>query len=261
MRKIKRTREFEVVLNINDEDFVRPPQDYQRNVIFNQVMKELVSDLKAWHETASKFVSGDHGSAILDRTDLDLDDENIMEDWQVPIMKEMAKVVCESGGSILEVGFGRGIASTFIQEQGASAHTILECNDSVIERFNEWKLNFPNQKIDIVRGLWQDTINSLDQFDGIFFHTYALNQDEYTEYVTKSITFAEHFFPHAAGKLREGGIFTYFTNEIDSLSREHQRLIFKYFSSFSVHVVPLKLPDPVKDAWYADSMVIVKAVK
>ena len=81
------------------------------------------------------------------------------------------------------------------------------------------------------------------------------------QYVNGSITFAEHFFEHASKHLKKGGAFTYFSNEIDSLSREHQQLILKYFSSFSISVMPLKMPEDVKDTWWANSIVVIKAVK
>ena len=75
------------------------------------------------------------------------------------------------------------------------------------------------------------------------------------------VTFAEHFFETAAKHLHPRGVFTYFSNEIDSLSRGHQRALFKHFSSFSLRLINLKLPDDINDTWWADSMVIVKAVK
>ena len=55
--------------------------------------------------------------------------------------------------------------------------------------------------------------------------------------------------------------FTYFSNEIDSLGRGHQRALFKHFSSVSLKMIDLELPNDIKDTWWADSMVIVKAVK
>lgn len=36
-------------------------------------------------------------------------------------------------------------------------------------------------------------------YDGVFFHTYPLNDDEYVDTVVKSATFAEHFFATVAG--------------------------------------------------------------
>ena len=119
----------------------------------------------------------------------------------------------------------------------------------------------PDRDIHIVPGLWQDTIDSLGDFDSVFFHTYALDEDESVELLTSSVTFAAHFFPFAAKHLRPGGVFTYLTNEIDSLGRAHQRLLFEHFGSFRLQRVPLQLPADVRDAWWADSMVVIEAVK
>ncbi len=69
------------------------------------------------------------------------------------------------------------------------------------------------------------------------------------------------FFPIASKHLNKGGAFTYFSNEIDSLSREHQRLLLNHFSSFSVQKINLNMPEDVKDLWWANSMVVVKAIK
>ena len=81
------------------------------------------------------------------------------------------------------------------------------------------------------------------------------------EYVHGSVTFAEHFFATAAAHLRPGGVFTYFSNEIDSLSRGHQRALFRHFTTLSLRLVELELPADVKDAWWADSMAVVSAFK
>jgi hypothetical protein len=72
---------------------------------------------------------------------------------------------------------------------------------------------------------------------------------------------AEDIFPIAAKCLRKGGIFTWYTNEIDSFSRRHQRLALKYFSSITLQVVkPLSPPEDCH-YWWSDAMVAVKAVK
>ena len=81
-----------------------------------------------------------------------------------------------------------------------------------------------------IRTRWKRYIASLKGllvlfFDGIFFHTYPLNEAEFVEQVAQSSTFAEHFFPVAAEHLNPGGVFTYLTNEIDSFSRPHQRAL------------------------------------
>lgn len=260
-KKIKRTENFEIVLEIKTEDFIRPPRDAQRNILLNNALSEFSDNLQALDKIAARFVAGRTNISLEDRTQKILSDDEIMEEWQIPLMQAMAEVVTESHGNILEIGFGCGISATMIQEEQVHSHTIIECNDSVVERFFKWKELFEDRKINLVHGLWQDTIDTLGQFDGIFFHTYPLNEEEYMKNVHGRTTFAEHFFETAARHLNPGGVFTYFSNEIDSLGRGHQRALFKHFSSFSLRVIDLKLPHDINDTWWADSMVIVKAVK
>ena len=81
------------------------------------------------------------------------------------------------------------------------------------------------------------------------------------ENVHRRATFAEHFFRTAADHLRPGGVFTYFSNEIDSLGRGHQPALIRPFSSVSLKIINLKFPEDINDTWWADSMIIVKAVK
>ena len=113
----------------------------------------------------------------------------------------------------------------------------------------------------MIQGRWQDVLSQLDTYDAVFFHAFPLNEEEFVKYVLNSITFAEHFFPFAARLLKSGGVFTYLSTEIDSLSRRHQRALFQYFSSITLEVKRLSVPDDTIDTWWADSMVIVKAVK
>ena len=261
MRRLKRTKDLEISLNIKNNNYISTPTTAQRNSIVNRALKEFVDDLGALNEQAKHFVAGDTRHYLDDRTQKELSDEEIMEDWQLPLMEKMADVITETHGDILEIGFGRGISSDMLQARNIKSHTIIECNDFVVKKYHEWKKQYADKDIRLVHGLWQDTIDNLGTFDGIFFHTYPLNEEEYMKYVHGRVTFAEHFFEHAAKHLNKGGALTYFSNEIDSLSRAHQRVLFKYFSSFSLQVVPLQLPKDVKDSWWANSMAVVKAVK
>lgn len=260
-RKLKRSRSFDLTLEIKDDSFIKTPRPGQRHWLLNQFVKEAALDLEALDDLASRFVSGGEPHRPTDMRDGRLTDEEIMEDWQLPIMKEMAQVAASGGGDVLEVGFGRGISSTMIQDCGVRSHTIIECNRSVVERFHAWKASYSDRDIRVVEGLWQDVIDSLGQYDAIFFHTYALDEDESIDLLARSVTFAEHFFEAAASHLVDGGVFTYLTNEIDSLSRAHQRLLFRHFRSFRLHVVPLSLPEDIRDAWWADSMAAIEVVK
>ncbi len=186
-----------------------------------------------------------------------------MEDWQIPIMEAMAELVGRSRGDVLEIGFGRGVSAELLQRTGVRSHTVVECNPAIIERFHRWKANYPNRDIRLLPGRWQDVLDpSSRQYDGAFFHTYPLDEQEFVDQVVRSTTFGEHFFATAAALLRQGGVFTYLTNEIDSLSRPHQRSLFRHFREISVRVVNgLNLPEDVQDSWWANSMVVVGATK
>ena len=261
-RRLKRLREFEISLDIKDDGFIRPPRDSQRNWLLNKALTEHVENLRALDALAARFAPGSDPVPLADRSQAALSDEEIMEDWQIPLMRELAIAVTGSHGHVLEIGFGRGISSGFIQDCGVLSHTIIECNDTVVERFNTWRELFTDRDIRLVHGKWQDVLEELGTYDGLFFHTYPLNQTEIMEQIADSTTFAEHFFPHAAAHLNDGGAFTYLSNEIDSLSRTHQRALFKHFRSIKLEVSEeLQLPVDVRDAWWANTMAIVTATK
>ncbi len=261
MKRLKRTPALQISLEIKDDDFINPPTPSQRNGLVNKALKEFVDDLEALHDIAGQFVSGGANFDMSDRTQKTLSEQEIMEDWQIPIMQKMADLITAKGGDILEIDFGRGISSDMIQAKAIQSHTIIECNDFVVKNFWKWKEQYAEKDIRLVHGLWQDTIDDLGLFDGIFFHTYPLNEEEYMKYVHGRVTFAEHFFATAAAHLKPGGSFTYFSNEIDSLSRSHQRALFEHFSAFSMQIVPLQLPENVQDTWWANKMAVVEAVR
>jgi amino acid adenylation domain-containing protein len=266
----RRATAFEVLLQVQ-EDFIRPPQEAQRNWTLQRALDEFVDDLRHWDEVSKRFVQGSERARIrrewsrseahYDDRQLVIEGQQVMQDWERPLMKAMADVVTEGHGDILEVGFGMGISATYIQERAVRSHSIIECNDEVIEQFNTWKGQYPGHDIRLIRGKWQDVADQLGQYDGVLFDTYPLSEEEFKEYVIDSITFAESFFPTASACLRKGGVFSYYTNEIDSFSRRHQRLVLKYFESFTLSVVRPLAPPADCNYWWADSMVVIKAVK
>ena len=261
MRKLNRSKEFEINIELKDPNFICPPREVQRNMLLNKAIKEFADNLYSLDTSSKNFVEGTDSWQLKERTDADLNDHEIMEDWQIPVMQAMVDEVAKSDRDLLEIGFGRGISSEMIQQRGVKSHTIMECNQSVIKRFDQWAEQYPERQIELVNGLWQEKIGDLGLFNSVFFHTYPLNEEEYIKYVHSSITFSEHFFPYASAHLKENGVFTYLSLEIDSLSRSHQRLLLKHFSSFRLKLVSLDMPDDVEDSWWADSMVVVTAVK
>lgn len=261
MRKLRRTRNFDVTLELKSDQFIRPPTDSQRNWLLNRVVREAAEDLAALDEVAANFVPGADPHLPQDMADAELADQEIMEDWQIPLMEAMARVAAGPDRDVLEVGFGRGISAESVQRQGAKSHTIIECNRHIARRYETWRKSHAGCDIRLVLGLWQETIIDLGQFDSILFHTYALDEDESTELLAQSVTFAQHFFATAADHLVEGGTFTYLSNEIDSLSRTHQRALLQHFRAFRVSIIDLDMPRDVRDAWWAPTMALVEVTK
>ena len=271
---IRRYPQFEVQLKLKDEEFINPPKEAQRNWLLRRALDEFASDLKHLDVVSKRFVAGSArprletvpwGShrAEYDEHNLFIAGQQVMQDWELPLMDAMAKVVTESHGDILEAGFGMALSATCIQKYGVRSYTIMEANDEVVKRFHEWKKQFPGRDIRLLHGRWHDTHHQVpdESMDGVFFDTVPTFEDEYLREVIDNVVMAEDFFPVAARVLRPGGIFTWYTNEIDTLSRRHQRLIQKYFRSFEVTVCRPLYPPEDCHYWFADSMVVVKAVK
>ncbi|MDX1429291.1 MAG: class I SAM-dependent methyltransferase [Rhodothermales bacterium] len=263
-KRIRRHPDFEVIVNITNDDFIKPPRVDQRNWILNAAMREFAGNLEHLDRLASTFIAGSPEPVDLsiDRTNQPLTASEIMEDWQIPIMQEMASYVTDRHGDVLEVGFGRGIASSFIQERGVASHTIVECNEHVASGFDDWRTAGSVTNARLILGKWQDVHDQFEMYDGILFHAYPLNAEEYSSMVVNSSTFAEHFFEVAAAHLKPGGVFTYLTHEYDSLSREHQRVLFGHFESITLTIMDqLHVPDDSRDSMWADSIVLIKAVQ
>ncbi|MEW8436883.1 MAG: class I SAM-dependent methyltransferase [Candidatus Thiodiazotropha taylori] len=185
----------------------------------------------------------------------------VMHRWQAPLMEILAQNVCQNGGNILEIGFGLGIASEAIQRCDIKSHTIIEGHPAVFQRMVDWAQARSGANIRTVPGLWSSAIPRLGTFDGVLFDPYPLNEDEFRQHWLEDITFAAHFFPHASRLLREDGRFTYYSNEIDSVSREHQRQLLRYFRRIEIEIVDGLCPPPSCQYWWASTMVAITAIK
>jgi protein arginine N-methyltransferase 2 len=107
------------------------------------------------------------------------DDREVMMSWEAPIMEKSAGYICQSKGDILEIGFGMGICSDYIQVQNVKSHTIVEIHPQVIEKLKIWAEDKDN--VIIVEGNWNDV--ELETYDGIFIDTYGgENWNEFKEF-------------------------------------------------------------------------------
>ena len=107
---------------------------------------------------------------------------NVMMEWERPIMKQAAFDICKNGGDILNVGFGMGIIDSYIQEYPIKSHTIIEGHPDVQKKIiaDGWAKK-PN--VILIFDQWQNVIDNLPKYDGIYFDTWAENQIPFDEKV------------------------------------------------------------------------------
>ncbi len=131
----------------------------------------------------------------------------VMMDWETPIMKRSAEWVTNGGKaeSVLEIGYGMGIAASFIQGYQPDQHTIMELHPRVAERAEEYANQrnkyyssskaTAHKRVTIMGGKdWYTEFqkdfgkSGLQEFDAIFIDTYNDNNlYKLKEYITKML--------------------------------------------------------------------------
>ncbi|KAG0084292.1 hypothetical protein BGZ93_001305 [Podila epicladia] len=130
---------------------------------------------------------------------LDAEKNGVMMGWELPLMVRHAEVICPSEGlRVLNVGFGLGLIDKELQKRSPAQHTIIEAHPDVYAKMlrDGWDKK-PGVKI--LFGRWQDVVDQLEVYDGIFFDTFG-------EFYEDLRSFHEIVPNH----LEEGGIYSYF---------------------------------------------------
>ena len=131
-------------------------------------------------------------------TNVDGDEVNVMMDWEAPMMSASAAYVCQGGGDILEIGFGMGMASNYIQSHSIDSHTICEIHPQIITKAQEWASGKSN--VTIVTGSWYSNIAQLSTYDGIFWDA-GFTSD------------IQHLSSSVSSLAKSGARFTWYNNE------------------------------------------------
>jgi SAM-dependent methyltransferase len=136
----------------------------------------------------------DFKTAKLDRADdlfLVIRGEIVMAHDEERYMKALAKVIttgnAKSEGDILEIGFGMGISSGFIQDFGCKRHVIVEANAEVLRLGLAWRESQrARSSVEFLEGYSEDVLPRLpsSSFDGIFADPFPTtnNIQSHTEY-------------------------------------------------------------------------------
>ena len=120
---------------------------------------------------------------------LDTENDAVMMDWEAPLMRRHAQVMCASRGDVMNIGFGMGIIDGYVQDENSPrSHTIVEAHPDVYAHMKRqgWTSK-PNVHVEF--GRWQDVLRDIIAaneklpggrsnpkarlFDGVFHDTYG----------------------------------------------------------------------------------------
>jgi hypothetical protein len=197
-----------------------------------------------------EYIKTKDGEHILKICDLE-----VMSDFQAPYMKKLAEIVTMHGGKILNVGFGLGLADTFIQEYSeirtVNEHHIVEINESVYKNACAWREKQKNKdKIFIYHSSWEDLIPQLAEkkmvFDGVLYDGYPLRLEDVCR---DSVPF---IYPLIRYKLIKeyDGILTFFMDSTNGFGDSFQNYALELgIHEMNVKKVPNPLPDRFHEHW------------
>ena len=127
-----------------------------------------------------QYVEDASGNQLLEDED---SQHQIMMEWEKPYMEKCIEML-DPSGRVLEIGFGMGYSAHKIcSNNNVKVYTIIECSPVVWQKIEEFILEYRNSRpeleIIVVKGRWQDVIETLGVFDSIFFDDYiGLNLQE-----------------------------------------------------------------------------------
>ena len=98
-------------------------------------------------------------------------DAYIMHRSEISVMRELARLACQNGGDVLEIGFGMGLSAKHIQSHEIKSHTIIEVHPEIYERALDWSEWRPN--VTVILGDWYNILPTMTTtFDGILHDTH-----------------------------------------------------------------------------------------
>ena len=96
-----------------------------------------------------------------------------MMEWEKPYMEKSIELL-NPFGKVLEIGFGLGYSATKICSfKNVKEYNVIECTPIVWEKFEEFKtkqqIARPELKINLIKGRWEDVLQTTETFDSIYF--------------------------------------------------------------------------------------------
>ena len=174
----------------------------------------------------------------------------VMQNWERPLMRALAKNVSGANKSVLEIGFGMGICAEEIFKIGCGKYTVIEAHPIIAQKARNW-LHSTNRNGTVLEGFWEDIIDSLEpfSFDGIVFDTYPLNEQERS---------CNHFsfISQAKKLLSKDGVLTYYSDETENFRSEHLNLILSNYNQVKLQRVSNLKPPANCEYWNNNYMIV-----
>ena len=179
-------------------------------------------------------------------------DFSVVEYWELPIQKKLADLVCMSGGNILEIGFGLGLASKQVrQNTTVNSHWILESHPKVFE--DAEILYGTNSDVKLINDFWENQVENLkdDFFSGVIFDCYPIQGFGGRNVSEVMLDLVIDFSMKGAHLLNGNGVLGF----IDLSKEIHKSDTFfssieMWYKSFSIHYIDCEVP---QECSYANS--------
>jgi guanidinoacetate N-methyltransferase len=184
----------------------------------------------------------------------------VMADWERPYMERLAAIAASKGGTVLEVGYGMGIAASALQGHDIDSHIVVECHPDVVAKcIVTHRSAVTSGSMHLMTGYWQDVTPMLAgaSIDGILFDTFPVSRQE------MMIGTHMFFFEEAYRLLKPGGVLTYFSSEPTTLGPLHfERLEQAGFERGNINFEVCTI-NPADDCryWHHSSIVAPTVIK
>jgi hypothetical protein len=134
-----------------------------------------------------------------DNEDLIVDPKGfqVMMEWERPYMEESIKQL-NPFGKVLEIGFGLGYTATKLCSfVNVTEYNVIECTPTVWDKFFKFKseqlILRPELKVNLIKGRWEDVLQTIGIYDCIYFDDYILSQsnqvinDRFDDFLYKKV--------------------------------------------------------------------------
>ena len=148
---------------------------------------------------------------------------DVMLTYENIIMKEMAEILKNCDGKIVEAGYGMGISAKYLDSyKNIKTHVIVEANKYVYDNLINYANTVKDKDIIPVFDFFENWIlkESNESYDGVFFDTFPINckGPNFDDFTIRN-------FKEIYRILKFGGLFTFYDHYIYDINLIKKQLI------------------------------------